>query len=186
MELPDIPSLEKLRRHGGDHAGGGGGGTCRVTAGGKAGQPRGSGANSEADAGAGTRVATVAQKDADTKAAAATVAADGGGAAATMSPGELGGQEGSRGGREGGQRVEEGKHEEVPLLRDITAYYRDLYHRTKLKFDCIVLSLIYVERLMKVGFVWLGLGGRCLVQGAFVFDLLFFFMSKCIFFLYKK
>lgn len=40
--------------------------------------------------------------------------------------------------------------EKVPLLREITAYYRDIYHRTKLKFDCIVLSLIYVERLMKV------------------------------------
>lgn len=38
----------------------------------------------------------------------------------------------------------------VPPLRDITAFYRNLYHRTCLKFDSIVLSLIYVERLMKV------------------------------------
>ncbi|CAM9280364.1 unnamed protein product [Pylaiella littoralis] len=37
----------------------------------------------------------------------------------------------------------------VPPLRDITAFYRNLYHRTCLKFDSIVLSLIYVERLMK-------------------------------------
>eukprot|EP00903_Cladosiphon_okamuranus_P005385 g5376.t1 len=37
----------------------------------------------------------------------------------------------------------------VPPLRDITTFYRDLYHRTFLKFDSIVLSLIYVERLMK-------------------------------------
>lgn len=38
----------------------------------------------------------------------------------------------------------------VPPLREITTFYRDLYHRTCLKFDSIVLSLIYVERLMKV------------------------------------
>ncbi|CAN0134513.1 unnamed protein product, partial [Hapterophycus canaliculatus] len=37
----------------------------------------------------------------------------------------------------------------VPPLREITSFYRDLYHRTYLKFDSIVLSLIYVERLMK-------------------------------------
>eukprot|EP00752_Nemacystus_decipiens_P001794 g1733.t1 len=37
----------------------------------------------------------------------------------------------------------------VPPLREITTFYRDLYHRTCLKFDSIVLSLIYVERLMK-------------------------------------
>lgn len=38
----------------------------------------------------------------------------------------------------------------VPPLREITAYFRHLYHRARLKFDCIVVSLIYVERLMKV------------------------------------
>lgn len=38
----------------------------------------------------------------------------------------------------------------VPPLREITAYFKHLYHRARLKFDCIVVSLIYVERLMKV------------------------------------
>lgn len=52
-------------------------------------------------------------------------------------------------------------NETVPPLREITAYYRDMYHRTKLKFDCIVLSLIYVERLMKV---WGGGIGWCNVR----------------------
>lgn len=42
----------------------------------------------------------------------------------------------------------------VPPLREITAFYRNLYHRTCLKFDSIVLSLIYVERLMKVRVVY--------------------------------
>ncbi len=59
----------------------------------------------------------------------------------------------------------------VPPLREITKFYRDLYHRTCLKFDSIVLSLIYVERLMKVssipgalvGVVFFVRSGRCLV-----------------------
>ncbi|CAN0520247.1 unnamed protein product [Ectocarpus sp. 12 AP-2014] len=51
----------------------------------------------------------------------------------------------------GGREADEAPGEAVvvPPLRDITAFYRDLYHRTCLKFDSIVLSLIYMERLMK-------------------------------------
>ncbi|CBN75906.1 conserved unknown protein [Ectocarpus siliculosus] len=51
----------------------------------------------------------------------------------------------------GGREADEAAGEAVvvPPLRDITAFYRDLYHRTCLKFDSIVLSLIYMERLMK-------------------------------------
>lgn len=59
---------------------------------------------------------------------------------------------GSGSGRRRGDRAQQ--QQEVPPLHEITAYYRDLFNRTKLKFVCIVLSLIYVERLMKVrGFV---------------------------------
>lgn len=46
-----------------------------------------------------------------------------------------------------GEGVKDG---DIPTLREITKYFRDLYHRTNLKFDCVVLSLIYVEHLMKV------------------------------------
>lgn len=47
--------------------------------------------------------------------------------------------------------AEGGGGSEVPPLHEITSFFSDLYHRTKLKFVCVVLSLIYVERLMKVG-----------------------------------
>lgn len=62
------------------------------------------------------------------------------------SPGEYGAFEGAASGK--GARFAM----VVPPLREITAYFRHLYHRARLKFDCIVVSLIYVERLMKVCF----------------------------------
>ncbi|CAN0437757.1 unnamed protein product, partial [Discosporangium mesarthrocarpum] len=39
----------------------------------------------------------------------------------------------------------------VPSLQEVTSYYRDVFHRTKLNFDCIILSLVYIERLITVG-----------------------------------
>ncbi|CAM9372464.1 unnamed protein product [Ascophyllum nodosum] len=50
---------------------------------------------------------------------------------------------------ENGSSLEGARATSVPSLREITSYFRHLYHRARLKFDCIVVSLIYVERLMK-------------------------------------
>jgi Cyclin, N-terminal domain len=37
----------------------------------------------------------------------------------------------------------------TPSLSEITAFFRHIYHKSKLNVDCIILSLIYVERLLK-------------------------------------
>jgi pyruvate/oxaloacetate carboxyltransferase len=37
----------------------------------------------------------------------------------------------------------------TPSLSQITAFFRHIYHKSKLNVDCIILSLIYVERLLK-------------------------------------
>lgn len=37
-----------------------------------------------------------------------------------------------------------------PSLDDITVFYRDVFRRAKMEPDCIIMSLIYVERLIKV------------------------------------
>lgn len=37
-----------------------------------------------------------------------------------------------------------------PSLEDITTFYRDVFRRAKMEPDCIIMSLIYVERLVKV------------------------------------
>jgi hypothetical protein len=36
-----------------------------------------------------------------------------------------------------------------PLLDEITAFYRDVFGRAQMEADCIIMSLIYVERLIK-------------------------------------
>jgi hypothetical protein len=37
----------------------------------------------------------------------------------------------------------------APLLDDITTFYRDVFGRAQMEADCIIMSLIYVERLIK-------------------------------------
>lgn len=40
-------------------------------------------------------------------------------------------------------------HPFVPTLEDITSFYRDIFLRSQMEVDCIVISLIYIERLIK-------------------------------------
>ncbi|KAL3792305.1 hypothetical protein HJC23_006217 [Cyclotella cryptica] len=37
----------------------------------------------------------------------------------------------------------------MPTLEDITSFYRDIFLRSQMEVDCIVISLIYIERLIK-------------------------------------
>jgi hypothetical protein len=37
-----------------------------------------------------------------------------------------------------------------PSLEDISTFYRDVFTRAQMETDCIIMSLIYVERLVKV------------------------------------
>jgi len=41
------------------------------------------------------------------------------------------------------------KKVDPPTLEDITMFYRDVFRRSKLETDCIIMSLIYVERLIR-------------------------------------
>lgn len=38
----------------------------------------------------------------------------------------------------------------LPTLQDITNFYRDVFLRSQMEVDCIVISLIYIERLVKI------------------------------------
>lgn len=38
----------------------------------------------------------------------------------------------------------------MPSLEDITNFYRDIFLRSQMELDCIVISLIYIERLIKL------------------------------------
>lgn len=37
----------------------------------------------------------------------------------------------------------------IPSLDQITTFYRDVFQRAQMEYDCIIISLIYVERLIK-------------------------------------
>mmetsp|Transcript_23804 Transcript_23804/g.47321 ORF Transcript_23804/g.47321 Transcript_23804/m.47321 type:complete len:472 (-) Transcript_23804:256-1671(-) len=37
----------------------------------------------------------------------------------------------------------------VPTLEDLTKFYRDVFHKSQMESDCIIISLIYIERLVK-------------------------------------
>lgn len=41
------------------------------------------------------------------------------------------------------------KRIEVPSLEDITAFYRDVFRKSQMETDCIIMTLIYVERLIR-------------------------------------
>jgi hypothetical protein len=38
---------------------------------------------------------------------------------------------------------------ETPSLEQITAFYRDVFRRAQMESDCIIMTLIYVERLIR-------------------------------------
>ena len=38
----------------------------------------------------------------------------------------------------------------IPSLDEITSFYRDVFRRAQMESDCIIMSLIYVERLIKI------------------------------------
>ena len=40
-------------------------------------------------------------------------------------------------------------HERVPSLDEVTRFYRDTFYKAQMEADCIIMSLIYVERLIK-------------------------------------
>eukprot|EP00956_Cyclotella_meneghiniana_P036641 scaffold128246_cov20-Cyclotella_meneghiniana.AAC.1 len=66
----------------------------------------------------------------------------------------------------------------IPTLEDITNFYRDIFLRSQMEVDCIVISLIYIERLIKLtsGHLhptptnWKSLLFSCLVLSSKVWD----------------
>jgi len=66
----------------------------------------------------------------------------------------------------------------IPSLQDITTFYHDFYSRSKMEHDTIIMSLIYVERLIKEtdGFIapvpenWKSLLFSCMVLASKVWD----------------
>ena len=47
------------------------------------------------------------------------------------------------------QHRRNGERPEAPSLDEVTRFYRDVFRRAKMEADCIIMSLIYVERLIK-------------------------------------
>jgi len=50
------------------------------------------------------------------------------------------------------RRFQEKKREvmsKVPSLNEVTTFYRDVFRKSQMESDCIIMSLIYVERLLK-------------------------------------
>lgn len=66
----------------------------------------------------------------------------------------------------------------VPTLDDITNFYRDIFLRSQMEVDCIVISLIYIERLIKLTggrlqptpYNWRSLLFSCMVLASKVWD----------------
>jgi hypothetical protein len=66
----------------------------------------------------------------------------------------------------------------VPTLEDITNFYRDVFLRSQMEMDCIVISLIYIERLIKLSrgmlhptpLNWKSLLFSCMVLSSKVWD----------------
>lgn len=69
-------------------------------------------------------------------------------------------------------------HPSIPTLEDITDFYRDIFLRSQMEVDCIVISLIYIERLIKLTsgrlhpapFNWKSLLFSCMVLASKVWD----------------
>mmetsp|Transcript_32249 Transcript_32249/g.47444 ORF Transcript_32249/g.47444 Transcript_32249/m.47444 type:complete len:656 (+) Transcript_32249:166-2133(+) len=41
-------------------------------------------------------------------------------------------------------------HSAIPTLEEITTFFRDVFNKSQMESDCIIMSLIYVERMIKV------------------------------------
>ena len=73
-----------------------------------------------------------------------------------------------------------------PTLEDITMFYRDIFHRSQLETDCIIMSLIYVERLIRrtEGLLrprstnWRSVLFSCMILASKVWDDLSMWVSK--------
>ena len=48
-----------------------------------------------------------------------------------------------------GRRNHGGTRTPVPSLEEVTRFYRDIFYKAQMESDCIIMSLIYVERLIK-------------------------------------
>jgi len=53
-------------------------------------------------------------------------------------------------GRESNGREVRQKKQPTPSLEEVTTFYRDVFRRAKMESDCIIMSLVYVERLIKM------------------------------------
>ena len=49
------------------------------------------------------------------------------------------------------QDDDEKSSDAIPTAQRLTAFYRDVFSRGQMEVECIVTSLIYVERLLKAG-----------------------------------
>jgi hypothetical protein len=66
----------------------------------------------------------------------------------------------------------------VPTLEDVTAFYRDIFLRSQMEVDCIIITLIYIERLIKktegalrpTYYNWRSLLFSCMVLSSKVWD----------------
>lgn len=66
----------------------------------------------------------------------------------------------------------------LPSLDQITTFYRDVFQRAQMEYDCIIISLIYVERLIKTtrgalrprGCNWRSILFSCMVLASKVWD----------------
>ena len=48
-----------------------------------------------------------------------------------------------------GLSIQDGNEYEVPSFDIITQFYRDIFRKSQMESDCIIMSLIYIERLIK-------------------------------------
>jgi Cyclin, N-terminal domain len=66
----------------------------------------------------------------------------------------------------------------IPALEQITTFYRDVFQRAQMEYDCIIISLIYVERLIKISYGglrpracnWRSILFSCMVLASKVWD----------------
>jgi hypothetical protein len=77
-----------------------------------------------------------------------------------------------------GSRVQLDERSLLPNLSEVTNFYRDVFQKAKMEKDCIIMTLVYVERLIKVtnGLVrpraenWRSILFSCMVLSSKVWD----------------
>ena len=70
------------------------------------------------------------------------------------------------------------RHERIPSLEEITYFFRFVFNKAQMESDCIIMSLIYVERLLRAtnggvrpnGRNWRSLLFSCMVMASKVWD----------------